>query len=277
MILPPPDPVIPFHGSTMQSHESTPKGSIYQDPQYAGIYDTDRFGGRFAHQLETHEVGTLCAQLDSSCRSVLDAGSGTGKLMIPLLAAGHDVIAADSSLAMLTVARQKATSVGLAPRIIVADLQALAFSDNAFDCAVSSRVLMHLRNWQAGIAELCRVTDHAVILDFPPTLSFAGLQSLYRRIARRRADHPRQPYRTFRIRQVAHALAQQSFVVLFIKRSYFLPIILHRLIDRPTLSHRLERFCERVGLTRLLGAPATLKAVRVPGGGSTGPSSEPAR
>jgi ubiquinone/menaquinone biosynthesis C-methylase UbiE len=255
----------------MQSRESSSGNSIYRKTEIASQYDSDRFGGRFGWHLESQEIETFCGQLDGSCKSVLDGGCGTGKLTMPLLKAGYKVIGADSSIEMLSIARQKGTSAGLSPELVVSDLQALAFKDKAFDCTVSSRVLMHLHDWRAGISELCRVTDHAIVFDFPTTFSFAGLDSLLRKIVRRKADHPRQPYRTYRVRQVADALSKHSFVVLVTKRSYFLPTIMHRWMDRPQLSQKLERFCERVGLTRLFGAPATLKAVRVPVAGRTGP------
>lgn len=53
---------------------------------------------------------------------VLDAGCGTGRVMIPLLRDGHDVDGCDVSADMIDVCRSKASAAGFEPRLFVQPL-----------------------------------------------------------------------------------------------------------------------------------------------------------
>jgi len=70
-------------------------------------------------------------------RRVLDLGSGTGDLALPLAGAGgvQQVVAADFAAAMLGVAHEKALGRGLRERIFLtcADAAALPFASGSFD------------------------------------------------------------------------------------------------------------------------------------------------
>ncbi len=90
----------------------------------------------------------------------LDAGCGTGRLLIPYLRAGLDVDGCDVSADMVARCREKAEREGLAPSLYVQPLDALdlprryrtivvcgAFglgSDRARDCAALARLYEHL-------------------------------------------------------------------------------------------------------------------------------------
>ena len=158
--------------------------SRYHHQWYAQQYDHDRFGGSFGHYLELTEVVTLLSAIAPCSGSVLDVGAGTGKSSLPLLKQDHEVVSLDASLEMLGVAKNKALNTGLALRPVICDVHDLCFGDKTFECVVCSRVLMHLRNRDKAIDELCRVAKTAIILDFPPLLSFAGADSLLKRVMR---------------------------------------------------------------------------------------------
>ena len=238
------------------------RSSRYHKADYAADYDRDRFGGDFGAGMEQDEVA-LYLRLLAGCRGpVLDAGCGTGKLSLPLLAGGRQAVSADFSPEMLDQARAKAGAAGLRLCGLLTDIQALAFRDRSFAACVSSRALMHVPDWRRGLAELCRVTGDLLIFDIPPTWSSSGLDALRRRLDDRRPGHSGHPYRTFRAREVAHELQRHGFELLERHRAFFLPVAFHRRLERPALSRRLERMFAAVGLTRALGAPVTLKARR---------------
>jgi ubiquinone/menaquinone biosynthesis C-methylase UbiE len=235
--------------------------SRYHNLRYAQHYDLDRFGGSFGRYLEVTEVAALTSAIAPYRESVLDVGAGTGKLSLPLLEQRRQVVSLDASLEMLSVAKSKALHAGLKLLPVICDVHNLCFGDHTFECVVCSRVLMHLRNQDRAIDELCRVAKTAIILDFPPLLSLAGVDSLFKRgiikfIARV------QPYRAFRVRQIVRRLTGNGFEIVSVRRQFFLPVILHRMLDRPKLSEKLEGFLDRLGLVRALGAPVTIKAVR---------------
>lgn len=237
-------------------------GALFREPWCADGYDADRFGGAFGRYLETFEVNLVTALLDAARGRLLDAGAGSGKLTLALLRRRYDVTASDFSRPMLQIAREKALADRLLGQYVVADLQALSFADQSFDCTVCSRVLMHVADWRAAIGELCRVTRGTLILDFPAHVSFAGLDALWKRTWWRGAHGARQQYRTCGVRAVRGELQRHGFTVVRVLRSFFLPLRLHRWINRPRASRGVEAWARALGLVALFGSPVTLKAVR---------------
>jgi SAM-dependent methyltransferase len=86
---------------------------------------------------------------------VLDAGTGTGTSAAVIgrcLGPEGTVLGVDPSLGMLSRAR------GRASWIVAGMLPALPLADQAFDAVVANLVLSHLRDVQAGMDDLVRVT-----------------------------------------------------------------------------------------------------------------------
>jgi len=236
-------------------------GSLFREAHCAEQYDADRFGGAFGRYLHDREVA-LFSRLAGETRRVLDAGAGTGKLSLALLRQGRRVTTVDFSLEMVKVARRKVVDAGLEGRFVLSDVQALCFRDLAFQGTVSSRVLMHVPDWRDGLAELCRVTGEVLVIDFPPTLSVAGIDALRKRLFPGRHGEFREAYRTFSLRGVAAELGRHGFRIAELDRGWFLPVAWHRRLDAPNWSRRIERCFRGLGLVRLFGAPVTVKAVR---------------
>jgi SAM-dependent methyltransferase len=90
---------------------------------------------------------------------LLDAGCGVGEVARGLAAAvapGGEVVAVDASTTTVTAAAERHD--GSAVRYETADILALPYPDGAFDGVRSERVLQHVRDPDAAIAELARVT-----------------------------------------------------------------------------------------------------------------------
>jgi ubiquinone/menaquinone biosynthesis C-methylase UbiE len=237
------------------------KQSIYLETWYAEEYDRDRFGGAFGRYIHDQEVETFLSMINGFQGSVLDVGAGTGKLTLPLMCQSREVVSVDFSSEMLKVAVGKAEKQGVIPKSIACDVHNLCFQDKTFECVISSRVLMHLTDWRRGLSELCRVAKGVVVVDFPPLRSFAGAESLYRRLKRRLLSETR-AYRALPISGVIRELERNDFRIAGMRKQFFLPIAFHRRLNRPRASLAVEQACRAMGLVRLMGAPVTVKAVR---------------
>lgn len=90
---------------------------------------------------------------------VLDAGCGVGEVARGLaadVAPSGEVVALDRST--VTVARARGQHDGSAVRYVTGDVEALDFADDSFDAVRCERVLQHLADPDAAVAELVRVT-----------------------------------------------------------------------------------------------------------------------
>jgi len=234
--------------------------AVYADPAMAERFDTMRFSG---------PIGTLVAESqeqvlsdffgDVAGSTVLDVGTGTGRAAITVAARGARVRGVDASSEMLAVARRRADAAGLDIEFTTGDAHALALEDRSVDAAVSLRVLMHTPGWQQCIAELCRVTRHRVVVDFPAAASVAALHSLARRwhLAR-----DREAYRVFTLRTIRQAFATGGFEVTRVHRQFVLPIAVHKAIGSRAFTRVSEGALGAVGLLRLCGSPVTVLAER---------------
>jgi SAM-dependent methyltransferase len=113
----------------------------------------------------------------------LDAASGTGRFAAVLAARGHDVVALDSSRAMIEHARLR----GLP--FLMGDLRALPIEDQSFDLVVCALALTHFEDLGAPLAELARVTregGHVVLSDIHPFAVALGGQAFFRSAEGRR-------------------------------------------------------------------------------------------
>lgn len=234
----------------------------YADPSTARTFDDRRFGGPIGELVAGAQARVLASFIGRiHQRTVLDVGTGTGRAAILLARGGALVTGVDASEAMLAVARQRATTEGLAVKWQVGDAHALDFADRSFDVVVCLRVLMHTPNWRQSLAECCRVAGHLVIVDYPSATSVAFVESCARSAAHAFGVRT-EPYRVFTHREIADAFAACGFRVRSLHRQFVLPIALHKAIGSRGLTQAVERLLERVGLLRLLGSPVSLVAER---------------
>ncbi|MGD1055261.1 MAG: class I SAM-dependent methyltransferase [Nitrososphaerales archaeon] len=94
----------------------------------------------------------------ADCRTVIDAGVGTGRFAKPLQEMGFDVVGVDVSPGMLAKAREKGVK-----GLVLADLHGLPARDEAFDAAVVVHVLHLVRDWRAVTKEVGRVCKKKVV------------------------------------------------------------------------------------------------------------------
>jgi ubiquinone/menaquinone biosynthesis C-methylase UbiE len=235
---------------------------VYADPATARHFDERRFGGDIGRLVAASQAEVLARFAGPMAgRRVLDVGTGTGRAALLMAQAGAIVTGVDPSEEMLAVARARAGDASLPITFDVGDAHRLAFDSRAFDLVVSFRVLMHVPDWKACLAELCRVADRRVILDYPSARSFACLQAVSRRITHRLGART-EPYRVFHDREIRRELMKGGFRIGSIHRQFVLPIAVHKAIGSARVSTAARALSERTGLLALFGSPVTLVAER---------------
>lgn len=129
------------------------------------------------------ELGALVETL-AGCRTVLDAGVGTGRFAAPLRAREFDVLGADLSIEMMRRARAKGIT-----RLVRADVLHLPFANDTVDAAFMAHVLQLLPDPRPVLYELGRVARREVVILLPewsertPTGPWVGLRERYRELA----------------------------------------------------------------------------------------------
>ncbi|MFN2287765.1 MAG: class I SAM-dependent methyltransferase [Chromatocurvus sp.] len=140
------------------------------DDRVAGQYDALR-----GHPSEiSSRIGEAIIGLAGSGASILEVGVGTGRIALPSVWAGGNVVGVDLSAEMLAALAGREIA-GLS--LVRGDITRLPFRDSAFDAAVCVHVL-HLVDSRTVLADLLRlVRPGGVIIlgrDWVDPASFAG-------------------------------------------------------------------------------------------------------
>lgn len=93
-------------------------------------------------------------------RRILDLGCGTGEDAIAMarqIGGPGEVVGVDLSEMMVAEARRRAEGMALSVRFEVVNADALPFPDNALDGCRADRVVQHLSDPEAALAEMVRV------------------------------------------------------------------------------------------------------------------------
>jgi 2-polyprenyl-3-methyl-5-hydroxy-6-metoxy-1,4-benzoquinol methylase len=162
---------------------------------------------------------------------------------------------------MLAVAERRAHDAGVRVEFRRDDAHHLSFPDRAFDSVVCLRVLMHTPDWKQSLAELCRVADARVVIDFPAASSAAAVESLARRVVKPLSPGT-EAYRVFALRTIRRELRTNGFRLVSQHRQFVIPIAFHKRIGSLAWTQRVEGFLSWIGLLRVFGSPVTILAER---------------
>lgn len=236
--------------------------SAYADPAMARTFDRRRFSGPIGELVAKSQARVLANMVGRiQDREVLDVGTGTGRAAFILALGGAKVTAVDASEEMLAIARQRAAEQSLTIRFQRGDAHALDFADRSFDAVVSFRMLMHTPQWKRCVAELCRVAERLVIVDYPSATSVALFESLARRVTHAMGANT-EPYRVFTHGAITEAFDRNGFRIRSVHRQFVLPIALHKAIGSRRFTRATERVLDHAGLLKPFGSPVTLVAER---------------
>jgi ubiquinone/menaquinone biosynthesis C-methylase UbiE len=212
--------------------------------------------------LEVRAAATLEMLAPYPGATILDVGGGHGQVTDTLVRSGYDVS---------VVASDEACKARIQPYIEsgrctfdVADLLHLPYPDRSFGVVISYRLLPHTVRWQRLLAELTRVADRAVIIDYPERSSLKQFAREILRIETRK-EAANRPYTRFKRSQLIQVFKQQHFMYGAHFSEFFLPMLLHRSLGARRVSASLESAARSLGLTGTLGSPVILKMIRQQG------------
>lgn len=154
-------------GSTRRIFDSTTKNQIQEHyDKDAATYDSEDLIDRrpendyvFWHYLRN--------ALGTGKKRVLDVGGGTGRIAIPLIDEGHEVVVVDISRQMLAQARKKSNDSehGSDLQIVQADAESLPVQDRpVFDLVICLGDVLSYCNTNVALAEIVRVLKTAGVL-----------------------------------------------------------------------------------------------------------------
>lgn len=236
--------------------------AIYSDPNFAGQFDQSHFGGPIGQLVAEKEEQILLDFVgDLKGKTVLDVGTGTGRVALSLASHDAQVTGVDASSEMLKVARTRLATAKMDVTFLPSDAHSLAFPDQSFDIAVSMRMLMHTVDWQRCLGELCRVSRRHVVFDYPPTWSAPALQAGMRKMAKL-AGRNVETYRVISTAVVRSVLRAHGFDIVKLHRQFVLPIAFHKLIGSRASTQGIEKIFAAIGLLHAFGAPVTIAAER---------------
>lgn len=184
--------------------------------------------------------------------SILDVGGGHGQLAIPLCRAGLavTVLGSDVSCGQRLAAVQAEGTC----RFVTGDLLDMPFPENSFDVVLCFRLLTHCDRWPELVGQLCRVARRAVIVDYPTGQSLNCVApALFG--AKKKVEKNTRTFRLFSHREVAGAFAENGFRRTALRKQFFWPMVMHRMLKSVAVSRMAEGLCRGVGLTWLAGSP----------------------
>jgi hypothetical protein len=137
----------------------------------------------------------------------------------------------------------------------------LPWDDGAFDAVISVRLLAHVEEWPALIAELCRVARRTVVVDYASRRSMnvvAGRLFAFKQ----RIERDTRPFRVFAHAEIEEAFEAAGFTVTARFPQFFWPMALHRAHRSAFVGRALEAPARWLGVTAAMGSPIISRAER---------------
>jgi ubiquinone/menaquinone biosynthesis C-methylase UbiE len=118
-----------------------------------------RFGKAGCTPIYLHLIRRYLAPLGPQPLRILDAGCGTGRILVPLAREGHRLTGIDHHHDSLRVARRNLDDAGLNAELIEGTLEELlaAFPDPCFDAALAIESLYVSRTASESLAQIARI------------------------------------------------------------------------------------------------------------------------
>lgn len=153
-------------------------------------YDERRFtslGGRLYDKMEKRAIAECLdmAQQHSSIETILDLACGTGRISEFIAARGYQLTCGDISDEMLSVAKTRLDSAGVANvTFLKLDVYKIDQPSAHFDCVSAFRLFQHLTSEQRGQAlrEMARVSRRFVLVNVMHTSAYYEAVRTLRRI-----------------------------------------------------------------------------------------------
>ncbi len=209
--------------------------------------------GAWMLEVQTRELQASLQGLNSG-GSALDVGGGHGQTEPVLREAGFTTLVTGSD----PICSERLEE-GVA--FEVANNVELPYEARSKTLVISFRLLTHCERWPELIAELCRVADQRVVVDYPARLSVNMVADLFFGM-KKGVEKNTRTYRTFSHKELAAEFGRHGFGQLKRHPQFFFPMVLHRMLKNRKLSAALENLARFFLLTRFFGSPVVLEATR---------------
>lgn len=220
-----------------------------------------RFSGRIgAYFLEQQTRITLSFLADMRGARVLDVGGGHGQLAVPLVQQGYGLTVTGSD----DCCRQRLDHSLPAGSFEyqTCDSLCLPFDDQSFEVVMAFRLLPHVEQWRALLAEMCRVANRCVILDYPDPRSF---NILYRYLfnLKKKMEGNTRTFTLFTRQQIQAEMVAAGFGKPQFRPEFLLPMVVYRKANSRFFASLTEKVFRISGLTGLFGSPVIFRADRL--------------
>jgi len=144
----------------------------------------------------------------------------------------------------------------------VGDLYQLPYADREHDVVLSYRMMAHIQDPDAYIAQMCRVANKAVIIDFASSRSINAISPLLF-AHKQKLEKNTRPFNLFRPRDLQRRFAQHGFKRTATIGQFLWPMVMHRALHHPTISRVAEAIPHALGLAHFLGSPVIARYERI--------------
>lgn len=202
--------------------------------------------------LEQQRKCTLALMARGAGDTLLEVGGGHGQLTGALADCGFHVFVMGSR----ATACQGVRSLLREGRCHFqsGDLFNMPFDNNAFDAVVAFHLLAHVCSPRALVAELCRVAARTVVVNFPSRNSLNRVGGPLFGLKLKIEGNTR-PYTVFSCAEIAAMFQTHGYRQVGQRAQFFLPMVLHRVLNHVPLTVTLERIFGFSGLTHRWGSP----------------------
>jgi ubiquinone/menaquinone biosynthesis C-methylase UbiE len=220
-----------------------------------------RFKGEAGEFLLTRQTEiTLSLLGDLPGARVLDVGGGHAQLAEPLVKNGFTVTVTGSNDSCRLRLDQR-----LAPgdfEYHTCDSLALPFEDRSFDVVMAFRLLPHVSRYHQLIAELCRVADRCVIMDYPDQRSTNIFYQQFFRMKKKMEGNTR-PFTLYTRAQLTAEITGHNFQRPRFIPQFLLPMVVHRKVNNSRFSKVIEKGFFICGATHFFGSPIIFRSDRL--------------
>ncbi len=220
-----------------------------------------RFSGKIGEYfLKTQEEITLKLLEKENVKTVLDVGGGHAQLAVPLVNKGYDVTVTGSDVSCRNRLDKFLPEDSF--KFKECSFLSLPYPGNSFDAVIAFRLVMHEKNWEILIKEMCRVTKNVIIIDFPDIYSFNILNRLFFK-AKKSFEKNTRTFKTFKRTELMNEFKKYGYTQFNFRPQYFFPMVLHRVLKNVTLSKGFEFVSGILGLKYMFGTPVIMKVKKI--------------
>lgn len=247
------------------------------EKEYVRIWEDIKYGNLIGDFMRKIDLKNLSKMIDKEGSLVLDVGAGTSWASI-FLAKNKNAhsVALDASKEMLEFAKSKAKSLNVDLEVIIGDAHMLPIRDESFEYVISFRTLLHLKNENKAISEMCRISNN-IILHFPTKVSISGIlmiigkipifQNIILKLKRNPSKFSKLSNlffgnKTFFLFEINNELINNRYKIVDYEKYFILPVLIHNIINK-YYTIKIEKIFKKNKIISIFGSQIIIKAKKI--------------